>query len=195
MGFADDYVDVATRIKILLERYPTASITCSQPRVVNMGDRAFIEVQARVDCNDGSGRISEAAAWEPYPGRTNFTRDSEMMNAETSAVGRACGLLGIGLDRSVASLDEVRARRRETDDDAAAKYHSSPREAPSPARSPSEGRKPTAGPGPATEKQIGFLKRLCQERGIDLDGMDVDSLTAAEASDMIETAKATPKLK
>lgn len=186
MGFADDYVDVATRIKILLERYPTASITCSQPRVVNMGDRAFIEVQARIDCNDGTGRVSEAAAWEPYPGRTNFTRDSEMMNAETSAVGRACGLLGIGLDRSVASLDEVRARRAEQD---------GPREAPSAVRSPSEGRKPTAGPGPATEKQIAFLKRLCQERGIDLGDMNLDEISAAEASQMIETAKATPKLK
>jgi hypothetical protein len=49
-----------------------------------------------------------------------------MMNAETSAVGRACGMLGIGLNTSVASLDEVRARKRETDDDAAARYHSSP---------------------------------------------------------------------
>ena len=179
------YVDVATRIKILLERYPNASITCTAPKVVNLGDRVFIEVQARIDVNDGSGRVSEAAAWEPYPGRTNFTRDSEMMNAETSAVGRACGLLGIGLDKSVASLDEVRIRRAEE----------GPREATSAVRSPSEAPKRTAGAGPATEKQIGFLKRLCQERGIDLDDMDLVTLTAAEASEMIETAKATPKLK
>lgn len=177
------YVDVATRIKILLERYPQASITCGQPQVVNLGDRLFIEVRARVDCNDGSGRIAEAAAWEPYPGRTNFTRDSEMMNAETSAVGRACGLLGIGLDKSVASLEEVRTRRAEE----------GPREAPSAVRSPSEAPKRTAGPGPATEKQIGFLKRLCVERGIDLSGINLDELTAAQASEWIETAKNTPK--
>ena len=90
-----NYVDVATRVKLLLERYPNASITCTAPKVVNLGDRVFIEVQSRIDTNDGSGRVSEAAAWEPYPGRTNFTRDSEMMNAETSAVGRACGAQGV----------------------------------------------------------------------------------------------------
>ena len=193
------YVDVATRIKILLERYPNASITCSAPRVINMGERVFIEVQARIDTNDGSGRVSEAAAWEPYPGRTNFTRDSEMMNAETSAVGRACGLLGIGLDKSVASLDEVRVRRAE---ESGVVIHATagrraqqegPREAPSAVRSPSEAPKRTAGPGPATEKQIGFLKRLCVERGIDLSGINLDELTAAQASEWIETAKNTPK--
>jgi hypothetical protein len=188
MGFASDYVDVASRIKLLLDKYPQASITCTQPRVINLGDRVFIEVQALVECNDGSGRTAQAAAWEPYPGRTNFTRDSEMMNAETSAVGRACGMLGIGLNTSVASLDEVRARKRETDDDAAARYHSSP------AVSRSEAPKRTAGPGPATEKQIGFLKRLSAERGIDIAGIDLSKLTAAECSDMIETAKNTPKL-
>jgi hypothetical protein len=41
------------------------------------------------------------------PGTTNFTRGSELQNLETSAWGRAIGALGIGIDASIATLDEI----------------------------------------------------------------------------------------
>jgi hypothetical protein len=41
------------------------------------------------------------------PGTTPFTRGSEIQNLETSAWGRAIGALGIGIDASIATLDEV----------------------------------------------------------------------------------------
>jgi hypothetical protein len=46
-------------------------------------------------------------AWEIVPGTTNFTRGSELQNLETSAWGRAIGALGIGIDASIATLDEI----------------------------------------------------------------------------------------
>ena len=106
-----NYVDVATRVKLLLEKYPNASIACARPVIVEIDNHYFIEVTAKIDCNDGSGRVAQASAWEPFPGKSAFTKDSEAMNSETSAVGRACGLLGFGLNGSLASSNEVQNRQ------------------------------------------------------------------------------------
>lgn len=54
---------------------------------------------------------AEGTAWEPVPGKTNFTRDSEAMNAETSAWGRAIAALGFEVKRGIASRQEVMNRR------------------------------------------------------------------------------------
>jgi hypothetical protein len=56
-------------------------------------------------------------AWEPFPGRTPYTAASELMNAETSAWGRA--IIAVGASDSkpgIASRDEVRTRRAERED-------------------------------------------------------------------------------
>jgi hypothetical protein len=56
-------------------------------------------------------------AWEPYPGRTPYTAGSELMNAETSAWGRALqAALVADTKTGVASREEVRNRRAERDD-------------------------------------------------------------------------------
>jgi len=112
MGFnLDDYVDVATRLKELLEKYPSASVEASAPKLVAVDGAHFVEVTVTITAD---GRVARASAWEPIPGKTPYTKDSEMMNAETSALGRACGMWGIGIKKSVASLDEVRARREQS---------------------------------------------------------------------------------
>ena len=45
------------------------------------------------------------------PGKTPYTRDSEIENCETSAWGRALAALGFEVKRSVATADEVAAKR------------------------------------------------------------------------------------
>lgn len=50
-------------------------------------------------------------AWEVIPGSTPFTRGSEIMNLETSSWGRAIGSLNIGIDKSIATLDEIEAAK------------------------------------------------------------------------------------
>ena len=182
-----NYVDVATRVKLLLERYPNASINCSPPEVQFVGDRAFIAVSCVIDCNDGSGRTARASAWEPFPGRTPYTKDSEAMVGETSAVGRACGLLGFGLKGSIASAEEV-ANRRSGSPSEASGSRSEGRLAPVRDLTPSRDRKPT-------EKQIGFLKRLMIERAMPTNDVDWDSLSAAEVSEMIDRTKEVPVVK
>ena len=49
------------------------------------------------------------------PGATPYTKGSEIENAETSAWGRAIGSLGIGIENSIASADEVRAKEVRAD--------------------------------------------------------------------------------
>jgi hypothetical protein len=54
-------------------------------------------------------------AWEIVPGTTPFTRGSELQNLETSVWGRSIGALGIGIDASIATLDEIQhAKERST---------------------------------------------------------------------------------
>lgn len=106
-----NYVDVATRVKLLLEQYPNASIVCTKPQIISIAGHDFVEVTVHISVNDGSNRNAVASAWEPFPGKTPYTRDSEMMNAETSAVGRAAGLLGFGLTGSLATANEVQNRQ------------------------------------------------------------------------------------
>jgi hypothetical protein len=55
-------------------------------------------------------------AWEIFPGRTPYTRGSELQNAETSAWGRAIIAVGAAdAKRGIASRQEVEARRAERD--------------------------------------------------------------------------------
>jgi hypothetical protein len=58
-------------------------------------------------------RPGMGTAWEPFPGTTPYTRNSELMNAETAAWGRAIVALGLTSNRKLASRQEVRARREE----------------------------------------------------------------------------------
>lgn len=107
----DKYVPVAERIVRFYSDNPTGRIHTDPPRIVTVGERTYLEVRAFVWRDQDDPRPCVACAWEPYPGRTPYTRDSEMMNAETSAVGRALGLAGIAVDRSIASSDEIENRR------------------------------------------------------------------------------------
>jgi hypothetical protein len=111
-GFAlDSYVPVAERIVRFYELYPDGRISTEAPKVVEIGDRVFLEVRATVLRSPDDPAQVAATAWEPYPGKTAYTRDSEAMNAETSAVGRALGLAGIAVNRSVSTSDEIENRR------------------------------------------------------------------------------------
>lgn len=112
MGFADDYTQVKDRIPEFWERYPEGRILASNPAPVEIGGAVFVGVTVELYADRTDERpISRASSWEPFPGKTNFTRDSEMENAETSAIGRAMGALNIGIRHDFASADEVRNRQ------------------------------------------------------------------------------------
>ena len=110
-GFANDYVEVAERVSLFFQKYPNGSIQADPAKVVIVGERTFITVIARAYRTPNDERPGVAQAWETFPGKTNFTRDSEAMNAETSAIGRCLGVLGIASKRSIATKEDVQRRQ------------------------------------------------------------------------------------
>lgn len=108
----EDYRDVAERIALFHERYPEGTLQAAQPwEIRQVGDKQFIVYYAKAYRAPNDMRPGEGTAWEPFPGPTQYTRDSELMNAETAAWGRALVAIGIVASRKVASRQEVQARQ------------------------------------------------------------------------------------
>lgn len=107
----DDYVDVAERIRQFKEKYPEGTLQALHPpQLVDAGGQVFVLYAAAAFRTSEDARPGVGYAWEPVPGKTPFTRDSELMNAETSAWGRAILALGDFETKKIASLEEVRNR-------------------------------------------------------------------------------------
>jgi len=106
-----DYVDVPTRLAEALKRWPNLRIQETKPLIVTVDNQQYVEISCTVwrDVDDVLPMV--AYCWEPIPGRTPYTKGSEMMNASTSCLGRALGFLGMGIGKSIASRNEVQARQ------------------------------------------------------------------------------------
>lgn len=98
-----NYVDVKTRIKLFYERYPDGSLQFEFKGSLgaNIWGVAYA-YRTPEDPRPATGNASELAE-----GKTAYTRGSELMNLETSAIGRAIGNLGIGIEAGMATSDEV----------------------------------------------------------------------------------------
>jgi hypothetical protein len=103
-----DYVDVKERIRLFYERFPDGRLVTGEVRTTEHPDgqaRVWVQAMAYRTAEDELPAIGWS--WMNLPGTTNFTRGSELENTETSAWGRAIGALGIGIDKSIASANEV----------------------------------------------------------------------------------------
>jgi len=118
MAFAEDYVDVATRIAEFREKYPDGRLRPADPahpyRIEQLGDQTYIVVVAAAHRDKDDTLPGVGMAYELFPGRTPYTKGSELQNAETSAWGRAIvAALAADTKKGVASADEVRNRQAE----------------------------------------------------------------------------------
>lgn len=110
MAIAKDYVDVAERIRLFMERWPEGSFQQVAVEYREFAGQCWVIYTAAAYRSPDDPRPGIGTAWEPVPGKTNFTRDSELMNAETSAWGRAAVACGLETKR-IASLNEVQNRQ------------------------------------------------------------------------------------
>lgn len=95
-----DYILVSDRILAFNELNEKADIKTSYEYLSEL--KMFI-VKAEINCSKGTFTgMSQAVIGDGYINKT-----SALENAETSAVGRALGMMGIGVLESVASADEI----------------------------------------------------------------------------------------
>lgn len=182
-----DYVQVKDRIIEFYKQYPNGLISTQAAEIRNIADHWFIAVMAEghLDRTDPSSRFF-AEAWEPFPGKTPYTRDSEQLNCATSAIGKLLAQLGIGIKDGMASREEV--ANRQTGD----------------AAKPAQPQKYGTLKNSATEKQIGLVKAKLKAAGIyemhdQLDalskflGREIMSYESVNRGDIDGIANATPE--
>lgn len=96
-----DYAEVNQRVKAFRMLYPEGVI---ETEIVSLADGMCI-IKAHIKDADGN-LLATGTAYEKE-GSSNINRTSYIENCETSAVGRALGFLGIGIDTSIATYEEV----------------------------------------------------------------------------------------
>ena len=213
----DGYVTVNERLKLALAKYPDLRVEELPFDIVEIGGQTNLNCTVRVYTTPDDTRPVLGSVLEPIPGRTPYTRNSELMVGMTSALGRALGYLGFGIDKGIASNDEVAARigtDREFNDampavtrakvgsrakTGAQKAAEAALERGAGADSPELLESVLeAFPGASvkkrqepTEKMIGFYKRLCRERSLEYDEQALVDFDACKIA--IERLKEMPR--
>ena len=95
-----DYITVNERIKEFRKLHPNGQIL--NQVMANTDGQVMFQCKIIVD----GVLVATAHAYEKE-GSSFINKTSYIENCETSAVGRALGMFGIGIDTSLASADEV----------------------------------------------------------------------------------------
>lgn len=107
-----DYVDVKTRIRLFYERFPEGRLTTESVSMSEDPDgQVRVWAHARAYRTPDDPHPGDGWSWLGVPGATSYTKGSEIENAETSAWGRAIGAVGIGIDKGIASGDEIASKQ------------------------------------------------------------------------------------
>jgi hypothetical protein len=110
------YVEVKDRIAAFRAKHPDGCLRPVNPdqpfTIVEIHEATFIAYTAAAYRTPDDPRPGIGTAWEPFPGPTPFTRDSELMNAETSAWGRAIvAVLAADASAGVATREDIQNRQ------------------------------------------------------------------------------------
>ena len=113
MAFAENYNDVANRIAEFRDKFPTGSLRQLDLQFLTFGGKDWVVYTAAAYRTPDDECPGIGTAWEPVPGKTPYTRDSEVMVAETSAWGRALiATLAVDSKKGIASADEIENRKQ-----------------------------------------------------------------------------------
>lgn len=98
------YIEVNERIRGFRTLFPNGFI---HTEIIQMED-GVVTMKAEVGFYDNNGEQILATGFAQEKESSSYiNKTSYIENCETSAVGRALGMLGIGIDTSVASAEEV----------------------------------------------------------------------------------------
>lgn len=96
-----EYVPVNERVKEFRAKYPELRIITE---LVSLDENSVVMVAKIVD---KERNVLATGYAQEDRNSSNINKTSYVENCETSAVGRALGMFGIGIDASMASADEV----------------------------------------------------------------------------------------
>lgn len=115
-----NYKQVPERIADFKEKHPEGCLRPVDPArpfwFEEVGDKLFLCYAAAAYRTPDDALPGIGLAWEPVPGTTPYTKNSELQNAETSAWGRAIVAALASESKSIASAEDVRNRQGDTDE-------------------------------------------------------------------------------
>lgn len=169
-----NYAEVAQRIKAFRKLYPEGSI---ETEIVSLKDGVCL-MKAIVK-NENGAVLGTGYAFEKEDS-SFINKTSFIENCETSCVGRALGMLGIGIDAGFASYEEVANAQLNQEQPA----------------QPTQPTKTTTSTKKVSEKQLALISQLYTQDEINtmISRLGVESLaeiTLAQASKMISARKNT----
>ena len=106
-----DYIDVAARLTEMRKSFPDLSMQQVKMEFLEVAGKSWVVYTAAAYRTPDDQRPGIGTAWEPIPGPTPYTRDSEVQNAETAAWGRALIAIGASTKNGIASHEEVTNRQ------------------------------------------------------------------------------------
>ena len=101
-----EYAEVNQRIKAFRQVFPSGFIVTAQQ--TDEGGRCVFRAEVGFYDDNGNAKVLGSGTAYEQEGSSYINKTSYIENCETSAVGRALGMCGFGIDTSVASADEVR---------------------------------------------------------------------------------------
>jgi hypothetical protein len=176
-----DYKEVPQRIADLKAKHPDAVLRPVDPArpfwFEEVGGKVFLVYAAACYRSPDDALPGIGCAWEPFPGKTPYTRDSELQNAETSAWGRAIVAALRSESKAVASAQDI--RNRKADNEATPLGVSAPLEYDRPNLGP-------AAPPKQSKNTDAMLRRIfavSNQLGLSVDDAIADALGYAKAAD------------
>jgi len=133
-GKAKKYVLVSDRVKAFRDLCPDG---CIETQIISIEDGV---VTMKATIYDEGGKVISTGMAQEKEVSSFINKTSYIENCETSAVGRALGFAGIGIDASMASAEEVANAMMQQD----------------------------ALSSKISEKEVKILERMCERKGFDV---------------------------
>jgi len=195
------YVDVATRLRMALKDWPQLRIQETACTLEQVGEQLFMVCVVTIWRDERDTVPVIASAAEQIPGRTPYTRNAERMVGFTSALGRGLGYMGYGIEKAIASADEVEHRKQQDEPQMSdrQRFAQQAQRTQNVVQQQTDKRRIANPDAPATPAQIKMIKIQAKKAGIDTDeqlqqvctdtlgeNVAVNKLSKQQASTLIE---------
>jgi len=204
-GIPAGYVTVNQRLLAALERFPDLRVVETPFQIHEIDGTTYlwtaVQVYPTPEHQPTDGSVLEPVRPDRHP-----LKHSELMTGYTSALGRALGYLGFGIDAGIATSDEIQARQPAQLGERAVRPAQKAAQAAERMGAVQREREtverlldafPAAEPAPAgrrkepTEKMAAFYRKLVAERGLDEDPDALADFDTCKAE--IDRLKETPR--